>query len=111
MRREALAALKVNYPDQVSAQQEIASRLVSFYKANGADIYAARKADVDKAVEITQRIYGRNVFPSMQVTWGSYPNNIGHMDSPGCFRCHDDNHKAKDGRVIKQDCELCHDIQ
>lgn len=111
VRREALAALKVNYPDQVSAQQEIATRLVSFYKANGADIYATRKAEVDKAVEITQRIYGRNVFPSMQVTWGSYPNNIGHMESPGCFRCHDDSHKTKDGRVIKQDCELCHDMQ
>jgi hypothetical protein len=30
------------------------------------------------------------------------------VDSPGCFRCHDDEHKASDGRVIKQDCELCH---
>jgi hypothetical protein len=111
VRREAVAALKVNYPDQVTAQQEIATRLVSFYKSNGNDIYATRKADVDRVVEGVQRIYGRNIFPSMKVTWGSYPNNIGHMDSPGCFRCHDDNHKTKDGRVIKQDCETCHEMQ
>jgi hypothetical protein len=42
------------------------------------------------------------------VTWGTYPNHIGHVDSPGCFRCHTDEHKAKDGSVIRQDCELCH---
>ena len=35
---------------------------------------------------------------------------IGHLEAPGCFRCHDDNHKAKDGRVIRQDCEMCHGI-
>ncbi|HEX6976072.1 MAG TPA: hypothetical protein VF147_16810, partial [Vicinamibacterales bacterium] len=111
VRREAVAALKVNYPDQVTAKQEIATRIVNFYKSNGTDLYATRKADIDRVVEYVQRIYSRNIFPSMKVTWGSYPNNIGHMDSPGCFRCHDDNHKTKDGRVIKQDCETCHEIQ
>jgi hypothetical protein len=44
----------------------------------------------------------------MKVAWGTYPNNLGHMDFPGCFRCHDDSHKAKDGSTISQDCELCH---
>jgi len=38
-------------------------------------------------------------------------NNIGHMDSPGCFRCHDDSHKTKDGMAIGQDCETCHAIE
>jgi hypothetical protein len=47
----------------------------------------------------------------MNVTWGTYRNNIGHVDTPGCFRCHDDNHKAADGAVITQDCELCHTIE
>ncbi len=110
VRREAVAALKVNYPDAATAEQDIAARLTGFYRSNG-DVYATRKADVDRAVEAAQRIYSRNIFPSMNVTWGTYPNNIGHMDSPGCFRCHDDNHKTKDGRVIKQDCDMCHDIE
>ena len=58
-----------------------------------------------------QDIYRRNVFPDMKVTFGSYANNIGHIDSPGCFRCHDDNHNARDGRTIGQDCETCHAIE
>jgi hypothetical protein len=51
------------------------------------------------------------VFPLMRVTWGTYPNQLGHIDTPGCFRCHDDSHKTKDGKAISQDCELCHAIE
>jgi hypothetical protein len=58
-----------------------------------------------------QQLYATNVFPAMNVTWGTHANNLGHTDSPGCFRCHDDQHKTSDGRVIRQDCDLCHDIQ
>jgi hypothetical protein len=47
----------------------------------------------------------------MNVTWGTYPNQLGHVDAPGCFRCHDDEHKAADGSVIRQDCELCHSFE
>ncbi len=47
----------------------------------------------------------------MKVTWGTYPNNIGHQDFPGCFRCHDDAHKAADGSVDQQDCSTCHTIE
>ena len=57
-----------------------------------------------------QAIYRRNVFPAMKVAWGTYPNNIGHEDFLGCFRCHDDSHKRADGRAITQDCNACHTI-
>ena len=42
----------------------------------------------------------------MKVTFGSYPDNRGHVTSTGCFRCHDDSHKTKDGKTISADCEL-----
>jgi len=55
-------------------------------------------------------IYDRNIFPEMNVTWGKYPLNIGHTDFPGCFRCHDGSHNAKDGQSITQDCNACHNL-
>ena len=55
-----------------------------------------------------QDLYRRNVFPAMKVTWGTYPDNKGHITSNGCFRCHDDSHEAKDGSKISGDCEYCH---
>jgi hypothetical protein len=46
----------------------------------------------------------------MKITWGTYPDNLGHTDFPGCFRCHDGNHSSADGRTISNDCATCHDL-
>ena len=55
-------------------------------------------------------IYCRNVFPAMNITWGTYPNHIGHTSFDGCFRCHNDEHATADGEVISQDCSTCHTL-
>ena len=68
----------------------------------------SRRQDVEKAVGGAQQVYKRNVFPEMNVQFGTYPNNVGHMDFPGCFRCHDDSHSTADKKTIPQDCDTCH---
>jgi hypothetical protein len=107
IRREALAAVTPPYSDKDAALEAIASRLRQFYGKNPPKDGTL----VDRAVSGTQDVWSRNVFPQMKVTWGTYPNHISHIDTNGCFRCHDDEHATKDGRVIKQDCELCHKEQ
>ena len=102
-RREAIAAVSEEYASRQAAMDGIAARLRGFYRDKSAD-----QQLVEQAVRATQTVYSRNVFPSMAVKWGTYPNHLGHVDTPGCFRCHDDEHKSKEGRVIRQDCELCH---
>jgi hypothetical protein len=111
VRREAVTLVKQAYPSQDAAVAAIADKLGQFYRVNYPEVFSSRRAEVDQAIRATRRVYSRNVFPSMRVTWGTHPNNIGHTDFPGCFRCHDDTHKTKDGRVIRQDCELCHRIE
>jgi hypothetical protein len=107
VRREAVAAVRGDYPNREAALAAIAESLNGFYRnSSGADA-----AFVRRAIAATQDVWARNVFPQMNVTWGTYPNNLGHVDFPGCFRCHDDEHKASDGSVIRQDCELCHSIE
>jgi hypothetical protein len=63
---------------------------------------------VAQTVAALQALYRRNVFPAMNVTFGSYPDNRGHITSTGCFRCHDDSHMDKSGATISADCEYCH---
>jgi hypothetical protein len=101
-RREAVAALKDDYASAAEAMAGIEARMRKVYAEQSAGTTVAR------AIGAVQEIYGRNVFPAMKVGWGTYPNNIGHVFFTGCFRCHDDLHKARDGSVIKQDCESCH---
>ena len=110
-RRETVETLKVDYPTRAAAEQQIGERLRGFYGQNYAALVPAHGAEIDQLVRAAQRLYGRNVFPGMKVTWGTHENNLGHTDAPGCFRCHDDQHKTADGRVIRQECDLCHDIQ
>jgi hypothetical protein len=104
VRREAVSALKGEHVSREAGLQEIARRLREFYSARG-------RTDanlVERAVAGAQDVWSRNVFPAMKVTWGTYPSHMGHVDTPGCFRCHDDEHKSVDGAVISQSCELCH---
>jgi hypothetical protein len=68
------------------------------------------KAPLETAPDAVRQIYAQNVFPQMNITWGSYPNNLGHDSFPGCFRCHDDGHKAQSGETITQDCTTCHEM-
>jgi nitrate/TMAO reductase-like tetraheme cytochrome c subunit len=104
LRREAVAAVSAEYPDRAAGLQAIATRLTDFYRSRP-DI---DRRLVQRAIATAQDVWQANVFPAMHVTWGTYPNNLGHVDTPGCFRCHDDSHKSADGMVISQDCELCH---
>lgn len=104
VRREAVAAVTPEYPDRPAALEAIATRLRDHYR----DDPSVDARLVERAIAGTQSVWSINVFPAMNVTWGTYPNHIGHMDFPGCFRCHDDEHAAQDGSVIRQDCELCH---
>ena len=110
LRKEAVRLLRAEYPDRESADRAIAQGLEGFYRERYPAVYRDRRADVAAAVAALRAIYGRNVFPQMKVGWGTYVNNVGHEDFPGCFRCHDDEHKAADGRVIRQDCEACHAV-
>jgi hypothetical protein len=107
IRREVVAAVSADYPDRASALEAIAARLGEFYRSRP-EVDARRTR---QAVAAAQDVWARNVFPPMNVTWGSYPNHRGHVDTPGCFRCHDDTHRSPDGAVISQDCELCHAFQ
>jgi hypothetical protein len=102
--------LKKNYPSREVAETRLPEELREYYRKNYFEAYNRQRAQIEQAAEALVYIYDGNVFPAMKVTWGTYPNNLGHMDFPGCFRCHDGNHKTKGGREITQDCNACHDL-
>jgi hypothetical protein len=107
IRREAERVLREEYPDQETAKRQIAAELHRFYREGG---WTTDPVKLEQAVSTVQAIYARSVFPQMKVTWGTYPNHIGHENSPGCFRCHDEAHVSADGRRISQDCTNCHHL-
>jgi len=110
IKKQAVAALQVSYPDRTTAMQQISATLEKFYQANYPQTYTADSSLLKTAITTVQSIYEQNIYPEMKITWGTYPNNLGHTDFPGCFRCHDGNHASADGRTISNDCATCHDL-
>jgi hypothetical protein len=104
---EVLRAVKGPAP-QATAQ--LAASITEYYQKAYPDYFQKEKASIDSAIKEVQGIYARNIDDHMRITWGTHPENIGHEDFPGCFRCHDDNHKSSTGKVITQDCDKCHTI-
>ena len=92
-------------PEAVSA---IASTLNDFYRTNYGAVYASKRSSVDGAVTEVQRIFQTYFFPEMKTDWQAHPNNIGHLNFQGCFRCHDGEHVSKEGKVITNNCNVCH---
>jgi hypothetical protein len=102
VRGEMVDALSAEYPEGQDGAAAVVEKLRGVF---GSDTPEARQA-----VQVAERLYRENVFPRMNITWGTYRNNILHVDDSGCFRCHDDVHvaKADPEKMVRQDCELCH---
>jgi nitrate/TMAO reductase-like tetraheme cytochrome c subunit len=97
-----VAALVAPYSTEKEALQKIAENLRSKYPVN---------PKIEPAIAAAQSIFKNNFFPEMKADWRAYPNNIGHKEWSGCFRCHDGLHKSADARSIAaSDCNSCHTI-
>ncbi len=103
VKKNAVDALSRIYPDRSNAKQEIETYLTSQYPDD---------PRTPALVSQVQSIYQLNFFPEMKADWRAYPDQAGHKDSAGCFRCHDGNHVAEtDGRPLKgSECSSCHVI-
>src|SRR5271165_377499 len=110
IRKKAVEVLKVDYPDRDTAHHRIVDNLNTYYRTSYPDVYNSRRSVVEQSAESVAGIYLRNIFPAMKMTWGVHPNNLGHTDSAGCFRCHDGSHTSADGQTITNDCTACHNL-
>jgi nitrate/TMAO reductase-like tetraheme cytochrome c subunit len=108
IKREGLRAVQVSYPTQDAARKGIAEDIAAFYAKNYPDVAKTKADAVAQAGKALGDVYCWNVFPQMKVTWDTYPNHLGHKQSPGCFRCHDKKHVTDGGEKISKSCDNCH---
>jgi NapC/NirT cytochrome c family, N-terminal region len=108
VKKTSLALIQGQYTSTQDASAKITAHLHDFYRQKYPEMLAGQSNDIDAAARTLTAIYSRNVFPDLKVTWGTYANNLGHTDYPGCFRCHDGSHVTKTNETITQDCAACH---
>ena len=110
LKRQAIASLNQPYTTENEAVKAIAISLDTFYRTNYGEVYRQKGDTVKGAISETQRIYQTYFFPEMKTNWETHPNNIGHLYSSGCFRCHDGEHVSSSGKIIRNDCDICHTV-
>jgi len=106
----SLKALDTPYSTIQIALDSISANLQEYYQTNYQGLAKTKHDTIARAVTEVQKIFSRNYFPEMGVSWKKFPDNIGHMYYPGCFRCHDGKHVSDDGKVLSRDCNVCHTI-
>jgi NapC/NirT cytochrome c family, N-terminal region/Planctomycete cytochrome C len=103
-------ALTKIYADQEQAFSLIAQALNDYYQESQPDFYATGQDKLQAAIAELQRIYSVSVFKEQEIDWNTHPDNVGHISSPGCFRCHDGKHLNTEKQAIRLECNICHSI-
>jgi len=113
IREDSIAVLKIEYTSRDEATEKIVGDLLErMAKRHGTDFVAEHQKEIAGSGSYLLEAYLNNVWPKMKVTWGTYLQHLGHQNADegyGCFRCHDDEHTTKFGKIIGQDCNMCHD--
>jgi hypothetical protein len=110
IKKVGVEAMVQPYATTAEAEAGIAKAVRGFYQQRYPREAASWEPRIVAAIQEIVLAYRQNFFPYMRVNWLAYPNNIGHKEFPGCFRCHDGKHVSKDGRVISHECGACHDF-
>ncbi len=110
IKQQAVTVLAADYASTAEAVPAIRAGLETFYRDNHAEVYAAKRQQIAGAAAELQQIFKTTRFPEMKVDWRTHADNVGHMRTQGCFRCHDDQHVSRDGKRLSKDCNLCHTV-
>jgi hypothetical protein len=110
IKARAVALCAPVYEDRQEALIALRQGIESYYRDEHPQHWQEQRPAVEQAIEGLQAAFSRNIFPYMGARWEVYPDNSGHLEFPGCFRCHNDRHRTEAGEVIGMDCQLCHDI-
>ncbi|MCA9932585.1 MAG: NapC/NirT family cytochrome c [Anaerolineales bacterium] len=109
VREKAGELLSVKYETLEEANEAFAA-LEAFYSENYPEVYAEQSDAVQEAVDVLKDMYSEMVFPEQELDWETHPDNLGHKDSAGCFRCHDGKHLSGTEEAIRLECNLCHSV-
>lgn len=110
IKEAAVRALDADYESTPAALAGIETNLQAFYEEQDEDVLEEQSEQLATATAALRHIYSRTIFPEMKTDWRAHPDNSGHLDTPGCFRCHNDSMVDAEGEAIFSDCVSCHAV-
>jgi len=106
----AMNILNQDYSTTDSAMIAIEKQVKEYYTSMYPKLVASKKSEIEQTIAGIKEGFSQNIFPEMGAKWSAHPNHLGHLESVGCDRCHNDLHISTGGKKISRDCNLCHNI-
>ena len=111
IKAKGVEVLSQKFGSDLQLADQAIVRVEQYYQQNYPEYYQQNTAAVQNAVKVLQEYYPKLHFPDQGLDWTTHPDNIGHKDWPGCFRCHDGKHFTEDRKqAIRLECNVCHSI-
>jgi nitrate/TMAO reductase-like tetraheme cytochrome c subunit len=112
VKRDGVNLLNGDYPSVEAADKAIEGLRTTQEKSFPL-VFKANESKITQAIDELKVQYRLIATPAMKVQAKTYPDNLGHQTSPGCFRCHDGAHflvvKGKiTNKTIPSECSTCH---
>jgi thiosulfate reductase cytochrome b subunit/nitrate/TMAO reductase-like tetraheme cytochrome c subunit len=104
-------AVEIVATSRATAESDIRKYVTNYYQTVYPSIAKSKADEIEQAVRQAGRVFMSNYFPEMKTNWRQFPNNIGHLYSSGCYRCHDGEHVTNDGKTLTMNCDKCHSIK
>ena len=110
IKREGMLALNTPSRSLDQAYSRVQA-IEQFYATSYPAVYREKKAAIDRAIDKLEEIARLTTFPEMHVTWTTYVDQLGHQETPGCFRCHGKlvaESGPVAGQTVSSGCSSCH---
>lgn len=112
IREDSLTVITKKYASREEAATMMGDDLLALQTKRNKQQAEENRDQILDAADYLLDAYLGNVWPNMNIEWGTYKSHLGHQEADagfGCWRCHDEEHQSESGEVISQDCSLCHD--
>ncbi len=110
IKKNAVDVLSASYRSFDDATKAIQG-LDAYYQNNYADYYQNHAQKIKAAIDYLKTTYQTLVYSSQDLSWTTHPDNVGHKNTPGCFRCHDGKHFTSDNKdAVRLECNICHTL-
>ncbi|OQY94796.1 MAG: hypothetical protein B6D41_06790 [Chloroflexi bacterium UTCFX4] len=111
IKAKGVEVLAQSFGSDLTLANQAIQRVEAYYQQNYPDFYQQNTAAVQNAVAQLQTWYPKLHFPEQGLDWTTHPDNLGHKEWAGCFRCHDGKHFTADRKqAVRLECNVCHTI-
>lgn len=110
MRELLLREIETEREARTQVREAVDGYMSAYPDAATEDIPDVRQYLLAREDDLVALKVAREHLEDANINWQSFPDNTGHLDGPGCFRCHNGSLQTAEGVPVPVNCTTCHSV-